>query len=101
MKLFQLFNSAPAFDFKRIPDVDDATVEAFFNATHEGSRRMPLLVAQWVYAELESALTTPGRQDALRMAELRGGMMALRRFAVAYNEGIEGWKRKGKEKLKG
>lgn len=99
MKLFnlQLFNHAPAFDFKRIPDVDDATVEAFFSATHEGSRRMPLLVAQWVYAELENALTTPGRQDALRMAELRGGMMALRRFAVAYQEGIECWKRKKAE----
>ena len=55
MKLFnlQLFNHAPAFDFKRIPDVDDKTVEAFFSATHEGSRRMPLLIAQWVYAQLE------------------------------------------------
>ena len=88
----------PAFDFKRIPDVDDKTVEAFFSATHEGSRRMPLLVAQWVYAQLEDELTSPVRLDERRLAEIRGGMMALRRFAVFYTQGIEAWKQRKKPK---
>jgi hypothetical protein len=88
----------PAFDFKQLPDVDDATVEAFFSATHEGSRRMPLLVAQWVYAQLENELTSPSRLDERRLAEIRGGMMALRRFAVDYTQGIEAWRERKKRK---
>lgn len=94
MKLFniQLFNHAPAFDFKRIPDVDDKTVEAFFEATHEGSRRMPLLIAQWVYAQLEDELTSPGRLSEMRLAEIRGGMAALRRFGIAYDSGVKEWR---------
>ncbi len=80
-----------AFDFKRIPDVDEKTVEAFFAATHEGSRRMPLLVAQYVYAQLEDELTSPGRLSEMRLAEIRGGMAALRRFAVAYEGGVKEW----------
>ena len=87
-----------AFDFKRIPDVDEKTVEAFFAATHEGSRRMPLLVAQYVYAQLEDELTRPGRVDERRLAELRGGMMALRRFAVAYEGGIAEWQNRRRRK---
>ena len=88
----------PAFDFKELKDVDDKTVEAFFAATHEGARRMPLLVAQWVYAQLEDELTTPGRLDERRLAEIRGGMMALRRFAVYYTQGIEAWRGRKKPK---
>ena len=93
MKLFnlQLFSHAPAFDFKRIPDVDEKPVAAFFAATHEGSRRMPLLVAQYVYAQLEDELTSPGRLSEMRLAEIRGGMAALRRFAVAYEGGVKEW----------
>ena len=88
----------PAFDFKQLKDVDDKTVEAFFAATHEGSRRMPLLVAQWVYAQLEDELTSPVRVDERRLAEIRGGMMALRRFAVYYTQGIEAWRERKKPK---
>ena len=93
MKLFnlQLFNHAPAFDFKQLKDVDDKTVEAFFEATHEGSRRMPLLIAQWVYAQLEDELTSPGRLSEMRLAEIRGGMAALRRFGIAYDSGVKEW----------
>ncbi len=90
MKLPKIFNSS-TFDFKRIPDVDEKTVEAFFAATHEGSRRMPLLVAQYVYAQLEDELTSPGRIGEMRLAEIRGGMAALRRFAVAYEGGVKEW----------
>jgi len=87
-----------SFDFKQLKDVDDKTVEAFFAATHEGSRRMPLLVAQWVYAQLEDELTSPVRLDERRLAEIRGGMMALRRFAVYYTQGIEAWRERKKRK---
>ena len=87
-----------SFDFKQLKDVDDKTVEAFFSATHEGSRRMPLLVAQWVYAQLEDELTSPVRVDERRLAEIRGGMMALRRFAVSYTQGIEAWRERKKPK---
>ena len=81
-----------SFDFKQLKDVDDKTVEAFFAATHEGSRRMPLLVAQWVYAQLEDELTSPVRVDERRLAEIRGGMMALRRFGIAYDSGVKEWR---------
>ena len=87
-----------SFDFKQLKDVDDKTVEAFFAATHEGSRRMPLLVAQWVYAQLEDELTSPVRVDERRLAEIRGGMMALRRFAVCYTQGIQAWRERKKPK---
>ena len=86
------------FDFKQLKDVDDKTVEAFFAATHEGSRRMPLLVAQWVYAQLEDELTSPGRVDERRLVEIRGGMMALRSFAVSYTQGIAAWRARKKHK---
>lgn len=87
-----------AFDFKRIPDVDEKTVEAFFAATHEGSRRMPLLVAQYVYAQLEDELTSPGRLSEMRLAEIRGGMAALRRFGVTYDSGVKAWQNRKRKR---
>ena len=87
-----------AFDFKRIPDVDEKTVEAFFAATHEGARRMPLLVAQYVYAQLEDELTSPGRLSEMRLAEIRGGMAALRRFGVAYDSGVKAWQNRKRKR---
>lgn len=79
------------FDFRRVADVDDATVEAFFATTHEQSRRMPLLIAGEVAAELEDRLTRAERLDAAEMSEIRGGLRALRRFATYYQEGIAAW----------
>ena len=57
-----------AFSFARVADVDDATVEAFFASTHEGSRGMPLLVARHVFEELEARLSS---QDEIGDGELR------------------------------
>lgn len=79
------------FDFRRVADVDDATVAAFFATTHEQSRRMPLLVAGQVAAELEDRLTRAERLDAQEMSEIRGGLRALRRFATYYQEGVAAW----------
>lgn len=104
MKIFQWFGKRQAhdskksaafeFDFSKVPDVDDHTVRAFFNTTHTQSRKMPLLIARHVFEQLEQRITSPGRLDALELAELRGGMRALRAFGVYYTQGIEEWKRK-------
>lgn len=75
------------FDFKGVKDVDEETVRAYMNTTNEKTRRLPLLVAGQVYADIEDAFTRPGRLDALQMAQMRGGMMALRRFATLWLEG--------------
>ncbi len=79
------------FDFRRVADVDDATVAAFFATTHEQSRRMPLLIAGQVAAELEDRLTRAERLDAQEMSEIRGGLRALRQFATYYQGGIAAW----------
>ena len=80
-------------DLHNIPDVDDATVEAYFASTHEGSRRLPLLVAQWEFSKLEQKLTRPGAIDQRELFEIRGGMKALRAFATDLYYGIEEWKK--------
>lgn len=80
-----------AFDFARVADVDDATARAFFETTHEASRRMPLLVARHVFEDLERRLTDPARMDAMELAEIRGGMRALRAFGVLYTNGVAEW----------
>ena len=94
LNLFRKKKSTFEFDFSRIPDVDDHTVRAFFNTTHTQSRKMPLLIARHVFEQLEQRITSPGQLGALELAELRGGMRALRAFGVYYTQGIEEWKRK-------
>lgn len=83
--------AAEPFDFSRVADVDDATVRAFFESTHERARQMPLLIARHVFEDLERRLTDPGRMDALELSEIRGGMRALRAFGVAYTQGVSEW----------
>ncbi len=80
-----------SFSFANVADVDDATVRAFFEATHERARQMPLLIARHVFDELARRLTEPGRMDALELSEIRGGMRALRAFGVAYTRGVAEW----------
>lgn len=103
MKLFQWFwkgrqaddskHGAPLdFDFAKVADVDDATAKAFMESTHLESRRMPLLIARHAYSMLEERLTSAGHLDALTLAEIRGGMRALRAFGVYYTAGIQAWR---------
>lgn len=85
-------DDSAAFDFTKIEDVDEATVRAFFNSTHEASRRLPLLVAGYVASVIESEFLRPNRpMNALEMAEVRGGLKALRRFAHHFQMGVEEW----------
>lgn len=79
------------FSFTQIADVDDATVEAFFASTHEGARRMPLLVARHIFEDLETRLSSREPLDDGDLREIRGGMRALRLFGVAYTQGIAAW----------
>lgn len=85
-------NRMTDFDFSKVTDVDDATVEAFFNATSTPGRQMPLLIARFIFNQLEGQLTDPGKLDALQLSEIRGGMRALRAFGTFYTNGIESWK---------
>ena len=84
-------SAAFEFDFSKVPDVDDHTVRAFFNTTHTQSRQMPLLIARHVFEQLEQRVTSPGQLGALELAEIRGGMRALRAFGVYYTQGIKEW----------
>lgn len=86
------------FDFAKVADVDDATAKAFMESTHLESRRMPLLIARHAYSLLEERLTEPGRLDALTLAEIRGGMRALRAFGVYYTAGIKAWEERFRQK---
>lgn len=85
------------FDFSKVTDVDDATVRAFMNTTHTKSRQMPLLIARYVFNELENRLTQKGDMDAMKLAEIRGGMIALRSFGVYYTQGIKAWEERTKK----
>jgi len=85
------------FDFSKVADVDDATVEAFFNSTSTPGRQMPLLIARYIFNQLEGRLTDPGKLDSLQLSEIRGGMRALRAFGAFYTNGIESWKARKRE----
>ena len=105
MKMFGFNRKAEAaeeaFSFARVADVDDATVEAFFAATHEGSRQMPLLIARHVFEGLEARLSSLDEIDDGELREIRGGMRALRLFGVAYTRGIAEWKRRARAREDG
>ena len=107
LKMFQWFGrgrqaddskTEAAFDFANVADVDDAPARAFMESTHLESRRMPLLIARHAYSLLEERLTEPGRLDALTLAEIRGGMRALRAFGVYYTAGIQAWQERHAKK---
>ena len=110
MKIFQWFGKQQAhdskrdaafeFDFAKVPDVDDHTVRAFFNTTHTQSRKMPLLIARHVFEQLEDQLSGQKPLDAMELAEIRGGMKALRLFGYYYTNGIKEWEIKAKEQEK-
>ena len=70
LNLFRKKKSAFEFDFAKVPDVDDHTVQAFFNTTHTQSRKMPLLIARHVFEQLEDQLSGQKPLDAMELAEI-------------------------------
>ena len=75
----------PAFDWSQVPAVDPDEVDRWLGCTDAKDRQFPLQVALQVHDEIERTLMAPGRMDALSMAELRGGLCALKRFATLYS----------------
>lgn len=85
----------PAFDFRRdvfdwrmVPPVDPQEVENWRGRTDAVELQFPLQLALQVHDELEQELMQPGKLDALRLSEIRGGIKALARFAQTYNTAL-------------
>lgn len=73
------------FDWKGVPNVDPDELARWMNATDAVSRLFPLQLALQVHDELEREMMEPRALDAERLREIRGGLMALARFARIYD----------------
>lgn len=76
------------FDWKTVPPVDPQEVENWRGRTDAVELQFPLQIALQVHDELEQELMQPGKLDALRLSEIRGGIKALARFAQVYNTAL-------------
>ena len=73
------------FDWRKVPPVDPQEVENWRGRTDAVELQFPLQLALQVHDELEQELMQPGKLDALRLSEIRGGIKALARFAQVYS----------------
>ena len=80
------------FDWRSVPAVDPNEVARWFGCTDAKDRQFPLQVALQVHDEIESALMSDREMDGMDLAEKRGGMKALKRFATLYSEILRGGK---------
>ena len=76
------------FDWQKVPPVDPQEVENWRGRTDAVELQFPLQLALQVHDELEQELMQPGKLDALRLSEIRGGIKALARFAQTYNTAL-------------
>jgi len=76
------------FDWRKVPPVDPQEVENWRGRTDAVELQFPLQLALQVHDELEQELMQPGKLDALRLSEIRGGIKALARFAQTYNTAL-------------
>lgn len=83
-------SAADVFRWKDVPSVDGLELEKWLGTTGVSERQFPLAVALQVHDELEEKFTSPGKADALLMAECRGGIKALKRFCQIYQCAITG-----------
>lgn len=74
-------DKANGFSWSDIGRIDPLVVEKFRTATSEEARKIPLAVANQVFDRIENELASPGKMDAIEMAQRRGGLMALKEFA--------------------
>ena len=91
MKILEMFKSKKLsewqmFDFKSVPDVDPQEVQKWINSFDEVERNFPLALALQVRDEIEEALVKTPSPDALFLAECRGALKALHRFAAIYSK---------------
>ena len=80
------------FDWRSVPAVDPNEVARWFGCTDAKDRQFPLQVALQVHDEIESALMSDRKMDGMDLAEKRGGLKALKRFATLYSEILRGEK---------
>lgn len=78
------------FDWNEVPSPDPDDVAMWIGATDAKDRQFPLQLARQVHDELEALLMSTQRMDALEMAQVRGGVKALARFAQVYAAVLEG-----------
>lgn len=72
------------FDWNTVPTPDPDDVAMWFGATDAKDRQFPLQLARQVHDELEWKLMAPGKMDALELAQIRGALKAMARFAQVY-----------------
>ena len=78
------------FDWRSVPAVDPDEVARWFGCTDAKDRQFPLQVALQVHDEIEAALMSDRVMDGMDLAEMRGGLKALRRFATLYLKILDG-----------
>ena len=83
------------FDWRSVPAVDPKEVSQWFGCTDAKDRQFPLQVALQVHDEIESELMSEREMDGMDLAEKRGGLKALRRFATLYSNILAGDKSLG------
>ena len=83
------------FDWRSVPAVDPDEVARWFGCTDAKDRQFPLQVALQVHDEIESELMSDREMDGMDLAEKRGGLKALRRFATLYAKILAGDKSLG------
>lgn len=76
------------FDWKTVPEVDENELKLWLGATDKVERQFPLAVALQAHDELEQKLLLPGKLDGMALAEIRGGIKALARFAQIYSRAL-------------
>lgn len=78
------------FNWNSVPSPDPKDVEMWIGATDAKDRTFPLQIARQVHDEIEWRLMSPTKMDALEMAQSRGAMKAMMRFAQLYQAVLDG-----------
>lgn len=76
------------FDWDKVPDPDQDALDTWLNSTDADSRQFPLQIALQVTDELNDVLMGDTVLTPIEMAEIRGGLKTLRRFAQVYDRTI-------------
>ena len=85
------------FDWNKVQTPEADAIAGWLRATDPKDRQFPLQVALQVHSELEQEMITSGRMDDARLREIRGGMKALKRFALTYETAITAKPKKADE----
>lgn len=78
------------FDWNTIPSPDPEDVKMWIGATDAKDRQFPLQLARQIHDEIEWRLMSDAPMDALQMAQVRGALKAMKRFAQTYQAVLDG-----------